>query len=156
MRLRGAKQVHYDAGPNMTPLVDVVMVILIFLMLAGSFVGAEHFLVSNLPFSEKGTGAAAAPAGYIPDEPLDIHVDPRPTADGFIARTGQIRVDNNADALTTQLIRQRKQLNAAGKATSTIQVKINPGKNVKYKHLVAVYEAALRAGFEKVAFATSH
>ena len=37
MKLQGAKQVHYDSGPNMTPLVDVVMVILIFLMLAGSF-----------------------------------------------------------------------------------------------------------------------
>ena len=156
MRIKGAKQVHYDSGPNMTPLVDVVMVILIFLMLAGSFVGAEHFLVSNLPFSEKGAGAAAPPAGFIPDEPLDVRVDPRPTGDGFIATAGQIRVDNNQDALTTQLLRMRKQLNAAGKTTDTIQVKINPGKNVKYKHLIAVYEAALRADFEKVAFATSH
>jgi biopolymer transport protein ExbD len=156
MRLKGAKAVHYDSGPNMTPLVDVVMVILIFLMLAGSFVGAEHFLVSNLPFSEKGAGAAAPPAGFIPDEPLDIRVDPRATGDGFVASAGQIRVDNNQDALTTQLIRMRKQLNAAGKPTNQIQVKINPGKNVKYKHLIAVYEAALRADFEKVAFATSH
>jgi biopolymer transport protein ExbD len=156
MRLRGAKAVHYDSGPNMTPLVDVVMVILIFLMLAGSFVGAEHFLVSNLPFSEKGAGAAAPPAGFIPDEPLDIRVDPRTTGDGFVASAGQIRVDNNPDVLTAQLIRMRKQLNAAGKPTNQIQVKINPGKNVKYKHLIAVYEAALRADFEKVAFATSH
>ena len=156
MKIRGAKKVHYDSGPNMTPLVDVVMVILIFLMLAGSFVGQEHFLVSNLPFSEKGTGAAAPPPGYIPDEPLDIRVDRRPTGDGFIATAGQIRVDNNQDALTQQLLRMRKQLNAAGKPTNTIQVKINPGKNVKYKHLIAVYEAALRADFEKVAFATSH
>jgi biopolymer transport protein ExbD len=156
MKIRGAKAVHYDSGPNMTPLVDVVMVILIFLMLAGSFVGAEHFLVSNLPFSEKGTGAAQAPPGFIPDEPLDIRVDPRATGDGFLASAGQIRVDNNPEALTSQLIRMRKQLNAAGKPTDTIQVKINPGRNVKYKHLIAVYEAALRADFEKVAFATSH
>lgn len=156
MRIKGAKKVHYDSGPNMTPLVDVVMVILIFLMLAGSFVGQEHFLVSNLPFSEQGTGAANPPPGFIPDEPLDIRVDPRPTGDGFIATAGQIRVDNNESALTQQLLRMRKQLNAAGKATDTIQVKINPGKDVKYKHLIAVYEAALRADFEKVAFATSH
>ena len=156
MKLNTGKKVHYDSGPNMTPLVDVVMVILIFLMLAGSFVGAEHFLVSNLPFSEKGAGASAPPAGFIPDEPLDIRVDPRATGDGFVASAGQIRVDNNQDALTTQLIRMRKQLNAAGKPTNQIEVKINPGKNVKYKHLIAVYEAALRADFEKVAFATSH
>ncbi|HEV2295581.1 MAG TPA: biopolymer transporter ExbD [Tepidisphaeraceae bacterium] len=156
MKLRGAKQVHYDSGPNMTPLVDVVMVILIFLMLAGSFVGQEHFLVSNLPFSEQGTGSASPPPGYIPDEPLDIRVDRRPTGDGFIATAGQIRVDNNQDALTQQLLRLRKQLNAAGKPTDTIQVKINPAKDVPYKHLIAVYEAALRAQFERIAFATSH
>ncbi len=132
MTTRRPAPLRFDSGPNMTPLVDVVMVILIFLMFAGSFVGAEHFLVSNLPFSEKGSGAAAPPAGFIPDEPLDIRVDPRPTGDGFIATAGQIRVDNNADALTTQLLRMRKQLNAAGKTTDTIQVKINPGKNVNF------------------------
>ena len=27
MRLKGANAGHYEAGPNMTPLVDVVMVI---------------------------------------------------------------------------------------------------------------------------------
>ena len=42
----------------MTPLVDVVMVILIFLMLAGSFAGAEHYLVSNVPFTDKGAAGA--------------------------------------------------------------------------------------------------
>ena len=31
MKVSGAKQVHYDSGPNMTPLVDVVMVILMIL-----------------------------------------------------------------------------------------------------------------------------
>ena len=49
MKIAGAKKVHYDSGPNMTPLVDVVMVILIFLMLCGSFGGMERYLVSNLP-----------------------------------------------------------------------------------------------------------
>ena len=49
MRITGTKKVHYDSGPNMTPLVDVVMVILIFLMLCGSFGGLEHFLASSLP-----------------------------------------------------------------------------------------------------------
>ena len=56
MRIGGAKKVHYDSGPNMTPLVDVVMVILIFLMLAGSFGGVEHYLTSNLPVKQNGGG----------------------------------------------------------------------------------------------------
>jgi biopolymer transport protein ExbD len=37
-----------------------------------------------------------------------------------------------------------------------VQVVLMPGRNVKYENIVAVYEAALRAGFTKVGFATSH
>ena len=154
MKLRGAKAVHYDSGPNMTPLVDVVMVILIFMMLVGQFVGAEHYLVSNLPISQSGAGGATVPPGFIPDEPLDIRVD-SPTPDKFVAVAGKIRT-GDAAALTRALRTMRQQLNAAGKADEKIQVKIGPGKNVKYRFLVDVYEAALNAGFKKVAFATSH
>jgi biopolymer transport protein ExbD len=154
MKIQGAKKVHYESGPNMTPLVDVVMVILIFLMLAGSFVGAEHFLASTLPATESGTAAAAVSEGIVPQEPLDIRVD-SPTPDRFVATAGKIRTDD-LDVLTQQLTRMRQQLNAAGQKTDDIQVKISPGKNVKYKFLINVYEAALRAQFTKVAFGTSH
>jgi biopolymer transport protein ExbD len=154
MRIEGAKRVHYESGPNMTPLVDVVMVILIFLMLTGSFIGAEHFLSSNLPLTSAGGGAQELPEGFIPDEPLEIRVD-SPTPGRFLATAGQIRTDN-IDALTAQLDRMRQQLNGAGKETDKIQVKIGPARNVKYRDLVQVYEAAMRAGFTKIAFATSH
>jgi hypothetical protein len=36
-----------------------------------------------------------------------------------------------------------------------VQIVISPGRNVKYKHLVDVYQAALSAKFTKVAFAPS-
>ena len=153
MKIKGAKKVHYDSGPNMTPLVDVVMVILIFLMLAGSFVGAEHFLASSLPATDSGT-AAGVSEGIVPDEPLDIRVD-SPTPDRFVATAGKIRT-SDLDALTQQLTRMRQQLNSVGKETDDIQVKISPGRDVKYKFLISVYEAALRAQFTKVAFGTSH
>ncbi len=154
MKIRGAKKVHYDSGPNMTPLVDVVMVILIFLMLAGSFVGAEHYLKSNLPVTTTGPGDSEVPPGFIPDEPLDIRVD-SPTPDRFVATAGQIRTDD-INVLTAGLTQMRQRLNDAGKPDDQIQVKIGPGRGVKYKYLVAVYEAAMRAGFTKIAFATSH
>src|SRR5580693_695554 len=64
MKISGAKKVHYDSGPNMTPLVDIVMVILIFLMLAGSFNQMEHYLMSDVPLQAKGVGAPP-PAGAV-------------------------------------------------------------------------------------------
>jgi biopolymer transport protein ExbD len=154
MKIAGAKRIHYDSGPNMTPLVDIVMVILIFLMLAGSFTAAEHFLVSNLPLSQSGAGSAQLPPGFIPDEPIDIRVD-SPTPDTFVASAGRIKT-GDVKALTAQLKSMRLALNQAGKDDDHIQVKIGPGKTVKYRFLVDVYEAALNAGYKKVAFATSH
>ena len=138
----------------MTPLVDVVMVILIFLMMAGSFVGSEHFLVSNLPISQAGVGGVAPPPGFIPDEPIEIRVDPRPGG-SFLASAGKIQTNDPA-VLTEQLRRMRLELNQAGKPDDKLQVKISPGKDVKYRELVRVYEAALNAGYVKVAFARSH
>jgi len=153
MKIRVSQKVHYDSGPNMTPLVDVVMVILIFLMLCGSFVGSEHFLVSNLPISQSGVGSVPPPPGFIPDEPIEIRVDSRGA--GFIATAGKIQADNPL-ALTEQLRRMRLELNAVGKSDDQLQVKISPAKDVKYRELVKVYEAALGAGYKKVAFARSH
>ncbi len=154
MKLKGAKQVHYDSGPNMTPLVDVVMVILIFLMLVGQFGGMEHYLVSNLPYSERGLGGAKPPSGAVPDEPLDIRVD-SPSPDRWVAQVGKIRT-SDIGQLTLQLRNMRQEMNDAQTPTDRIQVIISPGRDVRYEFLTGVYEAALEAQFTKVAFARSH
>ncbi len=154
MKIRGAKLVHYDSGPNMTPLVDVVMVILIFLMLVGQFGGLEHYLVSNLPYSEKGLGGVKPPSQVVPDEPLDIRVD-APTPGHWVATAGKIRSSDFAQ-LTSQLKKMREEMNRAGTATDKIQIVISPGKMVKYEYLTGVYEAAMQAQFTKIAFAKSH
>ena len=121
--------------------------------LTGSFVGSEHFLVSNLPISQAGVGGVAPPPGFIPDEPIEIRVDIR--GGRYVASAGKITTDDPA-TLATQLERMRKDLNKAGKSDDQIQVKIAPGRNVKYQFLVKVYEAALGAGYRKVAFTRSH
>ena len=101
MKMRSAQKVHYDAGPNMTPLVDVVMVILIFLMLTGSFAVGEHFLQSNMPVTKKGAGQVTDKS--VPDEPLEIRVDSftRPGPDGvsvdmWAAQAGGFTILNNS------------------------------------------------------------
>src|SRR6201986_971875 len=89
MRIRGAKQVHYDSGPNMTPLVDVVMVILIFLMLAGSFGGAEHYLLSTTPLTKGGVGNNKG--DLVPDDTTFMITVESPSPDRFIAIAGDFR-----------------------------------------------------------------
>ncbi len=154
MKLRAGSKVHYDAGPNMTPLVDIVMVILIFLMLTGTFAVGEHFLTSNLPLSRKGGGGEASPNVPL-DEPLEIRVDST-SAEEWIAQAGGFQVRNSQAMLRGQLTKMREALNANNTPTDKIQVVINPGRNTKYKHLIEVYEAALDAKYTKVAFSTAH
>ncbi|MGE5610170.1 MAG: ExbD/TolR family protein [Bacillota bacterium] len=154
MKLRSASKVHYDTGPNMTPLVDIVMVILIFLMLTGTFAVGEHFLGTNLPVTQRGTGGAQAPNVPL-DEPLEIRVD-SPSSEEWIAQAGGYQVKNSSSALKAQLSRMREALAGAGTSIDKIQVIISPGRNTKYKHLIEVFEAALDAKFSKVAFSTAH
>ena len=154
MKLRGAKQVHYDSGPNMTPLVDVVMVILIFLMMTGSFTQGGWFLQSSVPIKSKGGAQAEVAPGFVPDEPLEVRIDN--SADGFRVLAGDIRSTGDREQLRLALEKKLTQFQAAGLSKDKIQVVLTPGRNVKYENIVAVYEAALRAGFTKVGFATSH
>ena len=154
MKLKGAKQVHYDSGPNMTPLVDVVMVILIFLMMAGSFSQGGWFLQSSVPIKSKGGAQTDVKPGFVPDEPLEVRIDN--SADGFRVLAGDIRSTGDREQLRRSLEQKLRQYEAAGTDRAKVQVVLMPGRNVKYDNIVAVYEAALRAGFAKVGFATSH
>ena len=56
---------HY--GPNMTPMVDVVMVILIFFMSFAAFLGNEWFLRGAIPF-DAGRGSNTSK----PNDPLAV------------------------------------------------------------------------------------
>ncbi|MFN4242905.1 MAG: ExbD/TolR family protein [Tepidisphaerales bacterium] len=151
MKLNVAKAGHYDSGPNMTPLVDIVMVLLIFLMLTGKFGGQEHFLVSTSPITQRGAGGAPPPPGFVPDEPLEIRVD-SPAPDRYVARADGV-AGGDFETLAAQLRALRLRLNAANKPTEKIQVVISPTRTARYAHLIDVYQAALAAEFEKVGFA---
>jgi biopolymer transport protein ExbD len=162
MKMRMSQKVHYDAGPNMTPLVDIVMVILIFMMLTGTFAIGEHYLQSPIPITQRGSNQSANPNVPL-NEPIDIRVDTtsRPGVDGqaqdeWVAQVGATQIKNSRESLTARLLQLREQMNRAGTATDRILIVINPGRQTKYKHLIEVYEAALRAHFTKVSFSGAH
>jgi biopolymer transport protein ExbD len=154
MKMNGAKQVHYDSGPNMTPLVDVVMVILIFLMLAGSFGTGSQFLMSKAGIHQKGSGGKATKVD--PDQPPDIEVHIDNAGDGFSAVVGKYKPTNSAATLKDELDSIHSEYIAAGKPSSKLQVVLYPSKRLRYWDLIACYDAALRANFEKTAMASSH
>src|SRR5258708_36177794 len=99
MKIRGSKQIHYDSGPNMTPLVDVVMVILIFLMLAGSFGGVSHFLLSKQGIRAKGGVARETKTDDALDTPIDIYVHNSKDIDGYIVSVTGMDPMTNAEDL---------------------------------------------------------
>src|SRR5438067_13915152 len=154
MRIEGAKKVHYDSGPNMTPLVDVVMVILIFLMLCGSFGGIEHYLASNLPVIEKGGAQSDKPAAF-DDVKLDVRVDAPSNSNTWTARFGDVTT-NSPEQLKTAMAAKFKQYEAQGTGKEKLQVIINPNRFVKWKSLITVYQAAMEAGYTKIGFSTAH
>ena len=140
---------HYEAGPIMTPLVDVVMVILIFLMLAGSFGVSERFLASQVPIHGKGTGGVPPPPGWTPPIQLNVRVADNGNA-GLVGERGQF---TDPEALRQALIARVNQFKAEGRNVKDVEVVLFPGENTKWEHLLPLYDASLRAGVEKVAFA---
>jgi biopolymer transport protein ExbD len=156
MKMRGSKQVHYDSGPNMTPLVDIVMVILIFLMLAGSFGGESSFLLSHQAIKKSGGGKIALKPGEVPDTPIEVRVDNARDGLGFIATGTGLPPTTSADQIRNWFKVKRTQMLNAGNKNDKLLVTISPSRLVKYHYLIDVYQAALQAGFEKVAFTTSH
>ena len=66
------------------------------------------------------------------------------------------RSSGDREQLRAALAQKLAAFEAAGTTKDKVQVVLMPGRNVKYENIVAVYEAALRAGFSKVGFSTSH
>lgn len=140
-----------DPQPNLTPVVNIAMVVLVVFMLSASFAAPELFLQSTV--SAEGQGAVSPDESFVPTEPLEIRVS-SPTPDQFVARIGG-NVTSDARELATILTQLRDRELAAGNAIDDIQVIIRPDANVPQRFTVAVQEATIVAELTKVAFAAS-
>lgn len=149
------------AGPNMTPMVDVVMVILIFFMASAAILGPEWFLKTSLPRT-----TAAAPA----NESLLVRVRIELVMDNGLARAkidgGEpVAVSEVEAALDRALARSAEALRQAGASgaetadvsvptdaaiAANVAVLVKAQDEVSYEELVRVHEMARALRIEKI------
>ncbi len=162
MKLAGAKQVHYESGPNMTPLVDVVMVILIFLMLAGSFGSTEHYMIGSAELHSAGVANKTDP-NWVPPITLDISVSENGDVNlpwvalPFRAEdpSGEPQAQRVAKALEEKykaMLVDPQVTSRGGNPEDVIELIIHANVRVKWELLAPVYDAALQAKVKKIGF----
>jgi biopolymer transport protein ExbD len=162
MKLAGAKQVHYESGPNMTPLVDVVMVILIFLMLAGSFGSTEHYMIGSAELHSAGVSKNKDP-NYVPPIIMKMSVsengdvmtewgetfkavsetDSRPLAQ---------RLAESLEGKYKEVLKNPQIIERGGSPDDHVELIITANGKVKWELLAPVYDAALQAKVKKIGF----
>lgn len=120
-------------GPNMTPMVDVVMVILIFFMASAAFLGPEWFLRTNLPV--QGTASAGS-------EPVRLLI-------GLSQAAGETVLTMNGEASPWERLEPALKDQFA-RAPDRLIVLVSPAEDVPYDAVVRVHEACARVGITRV------
>jgi len=143
-------------GPNMTPMVDVVMCILIFFMLGSSFAATDLYLTSHTPVCDAGVGPAVQ-EGFIPTPAVRSYIqlvryDQRTVASAFGLPPTADLISHAAlpDAIASLPDILRRQ---HGKLTPDAQIVIAADRRVPYQDVISAYDACTYAGFAHVAFA---
>ena len=121
---------------NLIPMIDVLLVILIFMMVTTTFSQFAELQI-NLP-----TAQAETPQ----DKPISVNV--AVDATGRYVVNGKPFVGQNVDSLSLELKR------AAGATAKDPVVIISADANATHQAVVNVMEAARQAGLSRITFAT--
>ncbi len=152
------KKMHVHVGPNMTPMVDIVMCILIFFMLETSLAVPEMFLKSNTAAIDKtDLGASTGPA-KLPSVRMIIKLSVGKLGEKdvtAVAAFNEAPLPMNAtgdavkpldDAIYQHLAERRKTI------SDEVQVLIAPDKDVPYQDVITIYDFCVKLKFKQVAF----
>ena len=146
-RRRSALHLHdLHFGPNMTPMVDVVMVILIFFMASATFAGAEWFLRTALPKPGAGDPGQKGDAG----DPFKL---PPARFEVTLARNGEGRTVVTGQGFETvpiALLGERLAELARGVGAEDLVLVIRSNPDVPYGDVIRAHDAAAGAGIVKV------
>lgn len=137
-RALDAHGMHF--GPNMTPMVDVVMVILVFFMASTAVLGPEWFLRAAAP-AEQIEGAGVA----LPEVRLVVVVEPDEAGGVHLTGLGV----NSAGLEVFEAAARRAAPGLLGAGEEPI-VEIRVGNGVRYEDAARAHAACLAAGFTRV------
>lgn len=133
MNFRGPRGDDFEL--NVTPLIDVVLVLLIFYMTTTTFI-SESKMELTLPQASK-----------------EVPSDPPDKIDIAIDREGNVFVDKRA-LLNTQLATIRRALTEAHHGGGEPVVIISADAAASYQSVIDIMDAARQAGLYKITFPT--
>lgn len=143
---RSSTRLH--AGPNMTPMVDLVMCLLIFFMLSSTFAVTEQLLRNQVP-----NLAGLSPTGTSSPIPAVVQrvTMQRMGKTGVLVTAFETVAPHPGDvAGLTAFFRQ-----ARLRVNSDLQILLCPDRDVPWSDVIRVYDALSAAGYQQVAF-TNH
>ena len=121
---------------NLTSLIDVVLLLLIFFMVSTSFVKQSQISIS-LPEAEN-----TSIVEEVPDQ-IDIMI----TADGTYLVNGRELINNRAETI-------RNALQKVSTGRNDLPLTISADANAKHQDVVTAMDVAARLGFTKISIAT--
>lgn len=138
-------------APNLTPVVNVAMVVLVVFMLTASFIEPQAYMQSSVALLEQG-GTSNFDPDWTPPTPLPILVNMDASVPSQFSATVGGQMSQDATSLTALLTEKRIAFESGGTSLAEVQVEISPQRQVIWQHLITVYEAAQRAGFTNITF----
>jgi len=142
-------------GPNMTPMVDVVMVILVFFMASAAFIGSQWFLKAAVVPEAKAAPTTPPPPPAQDDPfalpPARVHVTLETSETGETLATA---LDQTRVPLEDFLVRVAAM--PRGAETSALEVLVQPAASVPYNDVIRVHEAYHAVGVTKVGIGVAH
>ena len=135
---------------NLTAMIDVIFLLLIYFVITASFTPGEGILTAKLP---QGTGTAGTLK--LPTQPLRIVITAAGVSDFRLSIQGHQAL-HDFNQLYEALVRLQfdpKTSRTLGTYKVDDPVIINPQKDVRWQHVVNAFNAAVRARYTHIAFA---
>ena len=134
--LQFKRQIRGEVDVNLTPLIDVVFLLLIFFMVSTSFTREAHLTIV-LPEAEMAEETDSQIAS------VDVLID----SQGFYRIANKLLVDTKAETLASALrIESEDRLD--------VPIRISADKNAPYEKVVQVIDIAGKLGFVQVNLST--